>query len=335
MELCIGLRSAAPFAALGKREEMVSIPARSAERASRIRTRGEAFIANHRCQQTSPGGNASTDLAQGEANPGEEGGEVKGGEPLHPTPESRVGQDLGSEGANTVGKDTGRRHRPFLPTERSLRHTAESTLTRHHTSLGNTVRSYNPKSSDQHETGMSAVGLGLDRAAMAWREWYREPWCAVVECDSSVIGRPSHGFIKSQWLVECWTPICQSAWFELPADGHGAGNAARYSTVGSPIVVSGETASNGVSIAVRDEGPGLAPEDAKRVFERFYRVNKSRSRGSHPIHLGGGSGLGLSIVQALVQQSKGEIRFDTGPQQGTTVAITLPGLKGTSLVGVG
>jgi two-component system, OmpR family, sensor kinase len=111
-------------------------------------------------------------------------------------------------------------------------------------------------------------------------------------------------------------------------------NAARYSAIGSPIVVTGETASNGVSIAVRDEGPGLAPEDAKRVFERFYRVNKSRSRGSHPIHLGGGSGLGLSIVQALVQQSKGEIRIDTGPQQGTTVAVTLPGLKGASLVGV-
>jgi hypothetical protein len=123
-----------------------------------------------------------------------------------------------------------------------------------------------------------------------------------------------------------------SQYHEFPSSA--VDNAARYSAIGSPIVVSGETASNGVSIAVRDEGPGLAPEDAKRVFERFYRVNKSRSRGSHPIQRGGGSGLGLSIVQALVQQSKGEIRIDTGPQRGTTVAVTLPGLNGSSLVGV-
>lgn len=95
-------------------------------------------------------------------------------------------------------------------------------------------------------------------------------------------------------------------------------NAARYSAPGGPIRIRGVAAEHAVSIAVQDEGPGLSPEDAARVFERFYRGSKSRNRQS------GGSGLGLAIVRALVQQSQGEIRLDTGPDRGTTVAITLP-----------
>lgn len=95
-------------------------------------------------------------------------------------------------------------------------------------------------------------------------------------------------------------------------------NAARYSRPGGPIAITGEAGDNAVSIAVADQGPGLSPEDASRVFDRFYRANKSRSRQS------GGTGLGLAIVQGLVEQSDGAISMDTGPQRGTTVTITLP-----------
>jgi two-component system OmpR family sensor kinase len=98
-------------------------------------------------------------------------------------------------------------------------------------------------------------------------------------------------------------------------------NAARYSTVGEPITIQGEAGADTVSIRVKDAGPGFVAEDAKHVFERFYRGNKSRARAN------GGSGLGLSIVQALVQQSHGTIELDTGPDRGTTVAITLPRLS--------
>jgi len=104
-------------------------------------------------------------------------------------------------------------------------------------------------------------------------------------------------------------------------------NAARYSTAGKPITIEGGLDAGTVSILVRDEGPGLSPEDAERLFERFYRGNKSRSR------LTGGTGLGLAIVHALVQQSRGEIHLDTGPDRGTTVAITLPRLKEPSQIG--
>lgn len=97
-------------------------------------------------------------------------------------------------------------------------------------------------------------------------------------------------------------------------------NAARYSTAGRPILIAGASDGETVSIEVRDGGPGLPPHDATRMFERFYRGTQSRSRQS------GGSGLGLAIVRALVEQSEGEIHVDTGPDRGTTVAITLPRL---------
>lgn len=95
-------------------------------------------------------------------------------------------------------------------------------------------------------------------------------------------------------------------------------NAARYSRAGGAISVSGEPDGDAVTIAVGDEGPGLSPEDARHVFDRFYRANKSRSRGS------GGTGLGLAIVRGLIEQSGGTIDIDTAPDRGTVVRFTLP-----------
>lgn len=100
-------------------------------------------------------------------------------------------------------------------------------------------------------------------------------------------------------------------------------NAARYSSVGQPITLEGEADADTVCIRVKDAGPGFVEENVKHVFERFYRGNKSRARAN------GGSGLGLSIVHALGQQSQGEIQIDSGPDRGTAVAITLPRLTET------
>jgi two-component system, OmpR family, sensor kinase len=95
-------------------------------------------------------------------------------------------------------------------------------------------------------------------------------------------------------------------------------NAARYSAPAGRITLEGSSTSSSVNLAVSDEGPGMAQQDAEHIFERFYRANKSRSRRS------GGTGLGLAIVEALVEQSGGELHLDTGPDRGTTVAFTLP-----------
>jgi two-component system OmpR family sensor kinase len=86
------------------------------------------------------------------------------------------------------------------------------------------------------------------------------------------------------------------------------------------ITITGEHGDQAVSIAIGDEGPGLPADDARRVFDRFYRASKSRSRDS------GGTGLGLAIVCGLVEQSGGTIDLHTGPDRGTTVTLTLPRL---------
>ncbi|RBY78164.1 sensor histidine kinase [Geodermatophilus sp. TF02-6] len=73
-----------------------------------------------------------------------------------------------------------------------------------------------------------------------------------------------------------------------------------------------------VVLRVADEGPGMVPEDAERVFERFYRADPSRARAA------GGSGLGLAIVSALVAAHGGTVHLDTAPGRGTTFTVRLP-----------
>jgi two-component system OmpR family sensor kinase len=77
--------------------------------------------------------------------------------------------------------------------------------------------------------------------------------------------------------------------------------------------------SDEVAIDVRDSGTGIPPEERERVFERFYRLDSSRSRRT------GGAGLGLAISREIVQLFKGTIRVSDSPGPGTTVEVRLPG----------
>jgi signal transduction histidine kinase len=76
-------------------------------------------------------------------------------------------------------------------------------------------------------------------------------------------------------------------------------------------------------LRVSDTGVGISLEDLPKVFERFYRADKSRQR-AQPT---GGNGLGLSICQAIVQSYGGQIRMDSTLGQGTTVTVWLPILE--------
>ena len=96
-------------------------------------------------------------------------------------------------------------------------------------------------------------------------------------------------------------------------------NAIKYGHQGGEVVVAGRALDRGgVEISVQDDGPGLPPEALTRVFERFYRVDKARSREQ------GGTGLGLSIVKAIILAHGGEIRVESEPDHGAKFIFTLP-----------
>ena len=98
-----------------------------------------------------------------------------------------------------------------------------------------------------------------------------------------------------------------------------AGNAASH---GDHVRLSARAlASGGLEIIVEDDGPGIPDDLRPHVFERFYRGDSSRHRGS-----GGGSGLGLSIVAALVAAHGGRVGVDTSPGVGATFWVRLPRL---------
>ena len=96
-------------------------------------------------------------------------------------------------------------------------------------------------------------------------------------------------------------------------------NALKYGReVGGQVVVSLATGREGVRIAVRDNGAGIAPEHQARIFERFYRIEKSRSRAA------GGSGLGLAISKHIVEAHKSSIRIHSVMGEGTSMEFKLP-----------
>jgi two-component system sensor histidine kinase BaeS len=101
------------------------------------------------------------------------------------------------------------------------------------------------------------------------------------------------------------------------------GNAMQYTPEGGKITISAKRIDSQVLIAVHDTGIGIPPEHLARIFDRFYRVDKSRSRQS-----GGGSGIGLTIARALIDAHGGRIWAESaGDGQGSTFVITLPAEK--------
>src|SRR5262249_33435302 len=86
----------------------------------------------------------------------------------------------------------------------------------------------------------------------------------------------------------------------------------------APVRVSLERRNGSAVIEVSDSGPGMTPEEAEHVFERFYRADASRSRAS------GGVGLGLSIVAAVAEAHGGRVSASAEPGKGAAFRIMLP-----------
>ncbi|GAA3965080.1 HAMP domain-containing sensor histidine kinase [Actinomadura viridis] len=105
------------------------------------------------------------------------------------------------------------------------------------------------------------------------------------------------------------------------------GNAVHHTPSGTPVRIgvgtehaNGDAGGGGAAVLeIEDAGPGLAEDEAARIFDRFYRVDGSRSRAE-----GGGAGLGLAIVRSLVARHEGRVELRTAPGDGATFRIVLP-----------
>jgi len=95
-------------------------------------------------------------------------------------------------------------------------------------------------------------------------------------------------------------------------------NALHHTPEGGQINLSAKHVGDNVELSIQDSGPGIQGKDVDRIFERFYRAEKSRTRDD-----GGGSGLGLAIAKSIVQAHGGQIRAESAPGQGLNITITL------------
>lgn len=97
------------------------------------------------------------------------------------------------------------------------------------------------------------------------------------------------------------------------------GNALTHTPATSAVTIAaGRLPGDRVRLTVADQGPGMPPDVAARVTERFYRADPARARNN------GGSGLGMAIVEGIVTAHAGTVAVDSAPERGTTVSITLP-----------
>jgi histidine kinase len=98
------------------------------------------------------------------------------------------------------------------------------------------------------------------------------------------------------------------------------GNALQYTSEGGVVTISAARKNGSVLITVSDTGAGITPEHLSHIFDRFYRIDKSRSRAA-----GGGSGIGLTIAKFLVEAHGGEIFVESkGAGKGSAFSFTLP-----------
>ncbi|HEU5200708.1 MAG TPA: ATP-binding protein [Ktedonobacterales bacterium] len=97
-------------------------------------------------------------------------------------------------------------------------------------------------------------------------------------------------------------------------------NALKYSPADRPIDVGLERVGHSARVWVRDEGPGIPPEEQTRIWERFHRVKGIEARGGP----GGGLGLGLHVCRTIIEQHHGQVGVESAPGQGSTFWFTLP-----------
>ena len=118
--------------------------------------------------------------------------------------------------------------------------------------------------------------------------------------------------VEDDVCAQCVPRIMEEALYNL------CDNAIKYSNPGGRVEISISEESHSVRLRVQDTGIGIAPEHQEKVFERFYRVDKSHSKQS------GGTGLGLSIVKHAVHYHHGKLELDSTLGTGTVISAVFP-----------
>jgi signal transduction histidine kinase len=101
-----------------------------------------------------------------------------------------------------------------------------------------------------------------------------------------------------------------------------AANAIRHTPPGGRVSLHASPSDGHVRIVIRDTGPGIPPEHLPRIFDRFYKADASRAGTAVP----SGSGLGLSIVRAIVERHGGTVTASNAPEGGAAFELILPGV---------
>jgi two-component system, OmpR family, sensor histidine kinase KdpD len=102
-------------------------------------------------------------------------------------------------------------------------------------------------------------------------------------------------------------------------------NAAQYAPAGSPIAIGASVSSQGLTLTVRDQGPGISPHDLPRLFERFYRGQEAGKRAP-------GTGMGLSIARGMLEAEGGRIWAENCPEGGAQFTIEVPAQSKTASI---
>ena len=154
-----------------------------------------------------------------------------------------------------------------------------------------------------------------------WRPWGQSAFDAAVRdsCRAVLLEAQRHGHTLLRKYDGPLLPIITGDRGRLEqVMMNVVGNSIKYTPDGGTITVDAGLSGKNVWMEVSDNGIGIPKKDRERIFERFYRVDKARSRES------GGTGLGLSIAREIVQKHNGTISLADHQGPGTTIRIVLP-----------
>ena len=144
----------------------------------------------------------------------------------------------------------------------------------------------------------------------------------ITDVVNEVVARTQHEALRSQLTIEAknipGARVMGDRMQLVSALQNLVSNAIKYSGDGKKVLVEVQATTELVSVAVIDQGIGIAAKDHQRIFERFYRVDRARSRST------GGSGLGLSIVRHIVSNHGGTVSVVSEEGRGSTFTVVLP-----------